>query len=73
MGGAARKARKRAGIPFTKPQKVPTPVEDRTATKKAASTLVARTIRDLRRQGHRDLTPEQVTEAAVKKHKEQKR
>jgi hypothetical protein len=26
---AARKARKRAGIPFTKPQKTPTPLEER--------------------------------------------
>lgn len=29
MSTAARKARKRAGIPFTKPQKSPTPVADR--------------------------------------------
>lgn len=29
MATAERKARKRAGIPFTKPQKTPTPVEKR--------------------------------------------
>ncbi len=45
MGTKARKARKRAGVPFTKAQKVPTPVEDRTVTKKAAERLLSRMLR----------------------------
>lgn len=45
MSTAARKARKRAGIPFTKPAKMPTPVEDRTATKKAGERLLRRVMR----------------------------
>lgn len=45
MSTAARKARKRAGIPFTKPVKVPTPVEDRASTKKAGERLLRRVLR----------------------------
>ncbi|WP_336631408.1 MULTISPECIES: hypothetical protein [unclassified Microbacterium] len=45
MSTAARKARKRAGIPFTKPAKTPTPVEDRTATKVAGDRKLRATLR----------------------------
>lgn len=45
MSTAARKARKRAGIPFTKPTKVPTPVEERTSTKLAIERKLDSTLR----------------------------
>lgn len=47
MSTAARKARKRAGIPFTKPAKIPTPVEERTSTKLAAERKLDATLRSV--------------------------
>lgn len=45
MSTAARKARKRAGIPFTKPNKTPTPVELRSTTQRAADAKLRATLR----------------------------
>lgn len=59
MSTAARKARKRAGIPFTKPAKTPTPVEERSETKLDADRLIRRVARSLR------LAGEQATDEAI--------
>lgn len=45
MSTTARKSRKRAGIPFTKAPKVPTPAEERTSTVLAVERKLDRTLR----------------------------
>lgn len=64
MSTAARKARKRAGIPFTKAPKVPTPVAERTSTTRDVNRLIKRVTRDLSAAG-KPVTDETV-EAALR-------
>lgn len=45
MGNAERKARKRAGIPFTKAPKVATPVEERAETRRLGAKLARQMLR----------------------------
>lgn len=65
MSTAARKARKRAGIPFTKPQKTPTPVAERAETKRTVDRLLMRVLRRL------GVAPSaEVVEAAIREEAE---
>lgn len=61
MSNAARKARKRAGIPYQpKPPKVPTPVEERSATQAEGRRMIRRVARALFSQLGAAPTDEQV-------------
>lgn len=66
MSTAARKARKRAGIPFTKPQKSPTPVAERAATRRAADRLLTRVLRRLGMAPSREVIEAAIREEAEK-------
>ena len=64
MSTTARKARKRAGIPFQKTPKTPTPVENRSSTERAINRMIARIKRALRAAG-KPVTEENI-EAALR-------
>lgn len=51
MSTAARKARKRAGVPFVKAAKRPTPPEERSDVQKDLDGAVRRVLRRLRAEG----------------------